>query len=361
MPVSVHLWEHGLTRRPIWVEFLCSLLSAESFFSECTGFYPLTENQYSICSALIWIYMLFSLKLSQLSFMRLENNVNLKSLRPYLSHFFLCSLKTWWRTIRRRFYWMNHWPATIAHFCEACTYLHCWIKTRLISQKWRKRKFLDMDWFWNYSMVRTVLFNALYNINEINVKKVSYFGRYDWSKCYGWFVTGYWCFHSCIASSLRLVIYELFLVFSKHRTCVYYALTCSRLSVRKGERNCGEREKNTGKDCGSGEASACPSPFFFFFFFFTLRVPSSATNWSHRQKCTPCKQSNLCSRHFFNFASWTREFDSLKASFFRTQIDFESLKYLSKLSMYLMLCLYSLIISELFTIKKWPVTVWQKH
>ena len=36
----------------------------------------------------------------------------------------------------------------------------------------------------------------------------------------------------------------------------------------------------------------------------------------------------------FNFASL-----SLKASLFYTQIDFECLKYLSKLSIYLMLCL----------------------
>ena len=48
----------------------------------------------------------------------------------------------------------------------------------------------------------------------------------------------------------------------------------------------------------------------------------------------------------FNFALL-----SLKASLFYTQIDFECLKYLSKLSIYLMLCLYSLIISEILTIK----------
>ena len=49
----------------------------------------------------------------------------------------------------------------------------------------------------------------------------------------------------------------------------------------------------------------------------------------------------------FNFALL-----SLKASLFYTQIDFECLKYyLSKLFIYLMLCLYSLIISEILTIK----------
>ena len=52
--------------RNIWVEFVCSnsLLSAETFVSKGTIFYPLTENQHSICSALIRIGVMFILKFS---------------------------------------------------------------------------------------------------------------------------------------------------------------------------------------------------------------------------------------------------------------------------------------------------------
>ena len=60
----------------------------------------------------------------------------------------------------------------------------------------------------------------------------------------------------------------------------------------------------------------------------------------------------------FNFASYTHIW-LLKASFLYTQIDFESVKHLSKLSTHLMLCHYSLIVSELFTLKNGPVIVGQ--
>ena len=50
--------------RHIWVELVCSLLSAETFVSKYTVFCPLRENQHSICSALIRIGVLLILKFS---------------------------------------------------------------------------------------------------------------------------------------------------------------------------------------------------------------------------------------------------------------------------------------------------------
>ena len=170
--------------------------------------------------------------------------------------------------MKQRFYWLtvNHWLATIANFCKACTYLPFQVKSHLTLQKWRKRKFIDVDWFWNCLMVRTGLSNALYKTNEVEsfTKQVSYFARSDWLKSCGWFVTGYSCFHSSVRKlAPARYLWRFLRVFLTSRVSLQ-RLICSILSVGSGEQNCGEREKKTSKDCGSQEASTHPSALSFF-------------------------------------------------------------------------------------------------
>ena len=151
-------------------------------------------------------------------------------------------------------------------------------------------------------------------------------------------------------------------------------LTCSRLSVAKRSEIAASARKRRAKTGAAGSPLlilVCLNPV----------CPYIPTHWepgtgsSHRQKCgfllkycrsslatenlgrrtatillnsflvlpssTPCKQNKLSSHHSFNFASLTHEFTSWRhlASTHRLT---ESLKYLSKLSTFLML--YAVIV-----------------
>ena len=49
-----------LTRRPMWVEFVGSLLCSESFFPEVLRFFSVIKNQHLICFGMVSFYLLQS-------------------------------------------------------------------------------------------------------------------------------------------------------------------------------------------------------------------------------------------------------------------------------------------------------------